>query len=107
MAVRKIKGSWWVDFRAAHVRYRRRSPEKSKSGAESYEIVLRQKLTRGEPIDIRASRTEANQTFTEFARHWFDEYVVPNNKFSEQRAKKGILERSLIPFFGDLAVRDI
>jgi integrase len=33
--------------------------------------------------------------------------VLPNNKFSEQRAKKGILKLHLIPFFGKMPMRTI
>lgn len=105
MAVRKIKHSWWVDFRANHRRYRKRSPENSKSGAEAYEATLRQRLARGEAIDKRLD-AERN-TFKQFAWQWFEDYVLPNNKFSEQRAKKGMLTNHLVPFFGKLSLDEI
>jgi integrase len=105
MAVRIIKNSWWVDFSANHTRYRKRSPENTRTGALAYEAVLRQKLARGEPIDALAN--EKNISFTEFAWKWFEEYVVPNNKFSEQRIKRYTLKSSLIPFFGKMLVREI
>ena len=95
-----IKGSWWVDFRAGHTRYRKRSPENSRAGAKDYEATLRQKLARGKSIDIGERPTQQDQVFEQFAWQWFDQYVVPNNKPSEQKTKRYILNASLIPFFG-------
>lgn len=105
MAVRKIQNSWWVDFRANHLRYRKRSPENSRTGALAYEAMLRQKLARGESVDD--SPKTQTQTFEEFAWKWFETYVVPNNKFLEQRAKKYILQKCLVPFFGKLRLEEI
>jgi integrase len=107
MAVRKIKDSWWVDFRFNHSRYRKRSPENSKAGAEAYEAVLRRKLARGESLDAvsHIERQEAN--FRQFAWKWFETYVVPNNKFLEQRAKRYILQKCLVPFFGSMPLEKI
>jgi integrase len=107
MAVRKIKSSWWVDFRADHTRYRIRSPENSRTGAVAYEAMLKHKLARGEQIGRSATMGDQNQTFERFAWRWFEEYVTPNNKFSEARTKKYILKSSLIPFFGRMPVKDI
>src|SRR6266849_2151573 len=106
MAVRILKKSWWVDFRIDHIRYRKRSPENSKAGAQAYEATLRQKLARGEQIG-RVAQIEQEQTFGQFSSKWFEDYVEPNNKYSEQRTKKYILERSLVPFFGKIPVRRI
>src|SRR5262249_13354451 len=106
MAVRMIKNSWWVDFRANHTRYRKRSPENSRAGAQAYEAALRHKLARAAPNESQ-SGSQQHQTFEQFSWHWFEVYVVPNNKFSEQRAKKGMLRLSLIPFFGKLPVGKI
>lgn len=102
MAVRKIKGSWWIDFRASQTRYRIRSPENTRSGALTFEAVLRQKLARGERIGNRPHDTDEIRTFEQFAQQWFEQYVVANNKFSEQYAKQKILAASLIPFFGSM-----
>src|SRR5882672_4813275 len=107
MAVRKIKGSWWVDFRTSHTRYRKRSPENSKAGAEAYEVVLRHKLARGECIDGNAGAAPKPQTFEQFAWKWFEVYAIPNNKFSEQKMKRSILKCSLIPFFGKMLLGEI
>ena len=107
MAVRKLKHSWWVDLRANHTRYRKRSPENSKAGAEAYEATLRHKLARGESIDAVVPTTQQEQTFERFAWKWFEEYAVTNNKYSEIRMKKSILRSSLVPFFGKLPISQI
>jgi integrase len=102
-----IRKSWWVDFRANHTRYRKRSPGNSRAGALEYEAMLRQKLARGESIDGVSDAAEQNPTFGQFAWRWFDQYVVPNNKPSEQKTKRYILRSSLVPFFGKMPVRKI
>lgn len=104
MTARKIKNSWWIDFRFNHTRYRKRSPENSRAGALAYEATLRQKLAHGDPI---GKPPATQQTFEVFADKWFDEYVVPNNKYSEQRTKRFTLTAALLPFFGKLAVSAI
>src|SRR5215813_9455390 len=106
MAVRKIKGSWWVDFRANHKRHRKRSPENSKVGAEAFEAVLRQKMARGEPLEVEKPK-QRGQTFAEFVPNWLEDYVEPNNKYSEQLAKKYVLSSSLIPYFGSKPIEQI
>src|SRR6266478_312817 len=103
MAVRKIKNSWWVDFRHADVRYRKRSPANSKAGAEDYEATIRQKLSRGESLGLAPpdkKQEERKQTFKEFAWKWLETYAKTNNKFSEIMRKRYTLQRHLIPFFG-------
>lgn len=101
-----IKSSWWVDFTVNSTRYRKRSPENTKAGAQAYEATLRQKLARGELIDIGALRPE-DLIFAEFAPKWFEDYVRPNNKYSEQLMKKYILSSSLLPFFGRKPIGEI
>src|SRR6202035_2401835 len=107
MAVRMIKKSWWIDFRANPLRFRKRSPENTRAGALAYEAMLKHKLARGEQIDRVSNSEEQNQTFEQFAWQWFETYVIPNNKFSEARIKKYTLKSSLIPFFGQMPVKDI
>lgn len=102
-----IKKSWWVDLRLNHTRYRKRSPQNSKAGAQAYEALLRHKLARGEEISGNAQADSQEQLFEQFARKWFDEYVIPNNKYSEKKAKQHILSASLIPFFGKMPVGKI
>src|SRR3954468_13714562 len=98
MAIRLLKKSWWVDFQFDGRRYRKRSPENTRQGARAYELLLRQRITRGEKIDGPAP--EHDISFEKFAWKWFEEYAVPNNRFSEQRIKRYTLKSSLIPFFG-------
>src|SRR5215831_9357085 len=107
MTVRMLRKSWWVDLRIDHIRHRKRSPENSRAGALAYEAMLRHKLARGESIEKVVDATQQHQPFEQFAWQWFDDYVVPNNKYSEQRAKKGMLKGTLIPFFGKLPVSKI
>jgi len=83
----------------SHTRYRIRSPDNSRAGAAAYEVVIRQQLARGESIGRTLANMSGDNRFDRFATLWFRDYVVPNNKPSEQRTKKYILERSLVPFF--------
>src|SRR6202051_1351770 len=106
MAVRKIRNAWWVDFRTDYIRYRRRSPENSKSGAEAYEAALRQRLARGESIG-RNDRIQQQGLFKDFACKWYETYVVPNNKPGEQENKKAALSSCIIPFFGNKPIISI
>ena len=107
MAVRKLRNSWWVDLRFNHTRYRKRSPENSRAGALAHEMSLRQGLARGEQVDGAKEIVQNNSTFAEFSKVWFEDYVKPNNKYSEQLQKRYILASSLIPFFGDIPIRQI
>jgi len=98
MSVRKIRASWWIDFRFNNTRHRKKSPVNSKTGAKDYEALLRQKLARGKSIE--KEKTEKKQLFSEFAWYWFETYAKTNNKHSEILNKEGILRVHLIPFFG-------
>jgi integrase len=106
MAVRRIKKSWWVDFHFERKRHRRRSPENTRQGALAYELMLRQRLARGEPTEPGRPQRN-NLTFAEFAKTWLQDYVRTNNKYSEQLAKKYVLSASLVPFFGSTPVEQI
>lgn len=102
-----MKGSWWADFRFNHTRYRKRSPQNSRSGALAYEALLRHKLARGESVDAPVHAEQQGQTLEQFAPKWLDEYAAPNNKHSELRMKQSHMRSSLIPFFGKLPVGEI
>jgi integrase len=106
MATRRIKGWWYTDFRVGGVRYRKRSPENARAGAQAYELVLRQRLARGEDIKHRPPE-EKPLTFAEFAKEWMETYVKANNKPSEIAMKESILRVHLLPVFGDQAVGSI
>jgi integrase len=105
MAVRKLKNSWWVDVTHKRMRYRKRSPENSRAGTQAYEALLRQRLARGQPVDQNPA--DQGLTFEQFASKWFDDYVVPNNRYHEQRMKKSVLQSSLVPYFGKLPIGQI
>src|SRR2546425_7774466 len=81
MSTRKIRNSWWVDFRSEGVRYRKRSPENSHAGAKAYELLLRQRLVHGEPLDAhKEDEGPPIPTFQEFSEKWYKTYVLTNNK---------------------------
>ncbi|MFA5130385.1 MAG: site-specific integrase [Patescibacteria group bacterium] len=107
MAVRKPKNkNWQVDFQINGIRYRERSPLNTKAGAEAYEAVLRQRLSRGE--DIKAlSKPSEQTTFKAFTKEWMETCVRHTNKPSEIRAKVTILKKHLVPFFGELPLEKI
>ncbi len=108
MAIRKINKSWWIDFSHNHIRYRKPSPDNSKAGAEAYEAVLRQKLARGETLNLQdKKRDECEQEFKEFAWKWFETYVKTNNKASSISHSMYTLRAHLIPFFGKLPLNKI
>lgn len=99
MSARKIRKSWWIDIRFGGARFRKRSPENSKAGAEAYEAVLRHRLMRGESLE--APTKSAGTTFAVFAAEWFRTHVATNNKPSTQRSNGMIVNDHLIGFFGD------
>ena len=108
MAVRRFKGSWWADFRFNRVRYRKRSPDNSRAGARAYETTLRNKLAKGEAIDVDwGKEKDKSQSFGQFAWTWFEIYVKNNNKLSEVKSKESILRASLVPFFGKTPISKI
>ncbi len=103
---RKVRNTWWTDFRFNRRRYRLRSPENSKTGATAYEFSLRTKLSKGEKINDHVEE-KTIPTFLDFANKWFDCYVATNNKLSEQMHKRSALDAHLIPFFGKLLLSEI
>lgn len=107
MSARKFRNSWWTDFRYKGERYRFRSPENSKAGAQAYEAALRQKLARGEKLKKEVHGKESDKRFERFASLWFDRYVRVNNKPSEQRIKESILRMYLLPFFSGRLLAEI
>ena len=68
---------------------------------------MRQKLARGEPLDLNSGSAHDITTFAQFSRRWYDQYVTANNKPSEQYAKEKILRSILVPFFGDMPLDQI
>lgn len=105
MSVRKIRDKWWVDLRHDFRRYRKKSPLNTREGALLYEATLRRRLAAGEPIVPPPAALPLS--FGDFAREWFETYVKANNKPSEQRAKRMILDRHLLPVLGGLLLTEL
>lgn len=106
MPVRKLRKSWWVDFRFNRDRFRLKSPENTRAGAAAYELVVRQRLARGEPV-VEPAKVVDQRTFADFAREWYDVYVLANCKYSDQQTKETVQRAHLVPFFGKLLLREI
>jgi integrase len=100
MSARKFRQSWWIDFRHHGTRYRIKSPENSRAGAAAWELTLRNRVSRGEPMFAPAPTERRDASFESFSREWFDTYATNNNKLSEQQSKRAVLDRHLIPWFG-------
>lgn len=100
MSTYKRGDKWWIRFRFNHERYFKCSPENSQMGAKAYEALLRQKLSRGEPIIEVKKEIKTTPTFKEFSEKWFAVYVKTNNKYSEVLNKESVLRAHLTPFFG-------
>lgn len=108
MSVRRIRSSWWVDFRFGGARHRKRSPDNSRQGALVYEATLRQRLAKGEPVDGPAPPgPTSSPPFDEFAKEWLATYVVPNLKPGSIKSWTHILRSHLLPWFGNRPVASI
>ncbi|MBI4591967.1 site-specific integrase [Candidatus Uhrbacteria bacterium] len=111
MPARKLKGKWGTDFRFNRKRFRLKSPENSRRGAEAYEVHLKRRLMNGEDVRLLIAKEKvkekANPTFESFSKEWVRNYVEPNNKPSTRRAKLMILNQHLIPCFGKKLLTEI
>jgi integrase len=105
MSVYKIKNWWWVDLSFEGKRYREKSPQNTAHDAKIYELRLRDRLVKGEPIiPVPGPRLP---TFGEFFEVWFADYVVGSNKPSEQRSKRSKAKWHLLPLLGKLPLDKI
>jgi integrase len=112
MAVRKIKGSWWVDFRWRGERMRKLSPLNTKGGAQDYETQIRGLLASHGSVKaviaiLKPAKQERATTFAEFAERWRRDSVDGRNKPSECRNKRSALRNHLLPAFGRLPLADV
>jgi integrase len=105
MTVIKRGKSYWIDVGFNHHRFRKRSPDNTYKGAKAYELVIRQKLARGQPLDD--VKAEMKYTFRETALQWLEVYVKNNNKQSEITNRYYILKSCLIPYFGKIHIDEI
>ena len=100
MSIYKRNNKYWIAFRYNRKRYRKASPDNTYSGAKAFEALLRQKLARGESIDLEEKKKIKISSFQEFSDKWLKTYVKTNNKPSEQNQKKCMINKHLNPFFG-------
>lgn len=100
MTQRLIGASWWVDITHLSKRYRIKSPDNTKKGAQAFEATLRRRLAEGKSIDTGEVRRAKHQTFERFAWFWFETHVKVHNKPSSIYKTKGVLTNKLLPFFG-------
>ncbi len=83
-----------------------RAPENSRAGASAYELVIRQRVARGEPArNVPAQNTEP--MFGEFAAEWLETDSRTNDKPSGYREKRITLKTHLNPAFGSRRLADI
>ncbi len=45
--------------------------------------------------------------FQDFANDWFEKYVMTNNKLSERKSKRSVLDLHLLPLFGKYTLQEI
>lgn len=100
MSIRKRGNKYWVDFTFNRIRYRKPSPDNSNAGAKAYEAAIRQKMARGEDLNLTLGKKESIPTFEEFSKGWVEKYVKSNNKYSEVLNKESMLRAHLNPYFG-------
>lgn len=106
MSIRKIRNSWFIDFRHNRKRYRKASPENTRAGAKAYEAFVLQQLSRGiDPFKIEKEKRVL--TFEIFSWKWIELYVKNNNKISGLRGKTSVLKTHLVPFFGKRKLNEI
>jgi len=105
MSIIKRVDKYWVDIGHNGQRIRKCSPESSRAGAMAYEAMLRQKLARGESIEVKIP--DKVILLKEFADIWMRDYVAVNNKQSSISTKIMILRAHLISFFGNMPINQI
>lgn len=105
MSIFKQNDYWMVNISHEGERYRRKSPINSRNGALTFEGELRAKIANGESIDKKAMSIQ--NTFKDFAKEWMEKYVIVHNKHSEQIQKKSILNKHLLPYFGEYKLGQI
>ena len=103
MAARRLKGSWWVDFRYERRRYREKSPIDTKRGAEEHERLRRNELASAQTRPTPSTSAEPTKEVISVGKHldeWVRIYAQANNKQSEIDSKKRIIRLHLAPAFG-------
>lgn len=101
---RSPRGKWLVEVNYRHAsgrveRVRRTSPVQTMAGAKKYELQLRASLLEG-PAPAEAP------TLEKFAKDYLA-YSKTNNRPRWYREKDAMLRRSVLPFFGRMALDEI
>lgn len=98
----------------ALVRFRRQIGPKTMTKREALRIArdLKKKADRlgyvpGFDARSESLEKEAKYPFEDFAKYWYDTYVIPNNGRNEHRNKMSHLRIHLVPFFKDTDIREI
>lgn len=106
--IRQIKDSWWIDVWIGPRRYRKKSPDNSRSGALAFEYQFRRTAGRLQalPEEVRGLM-EGEVRFAAFAQVWFVVYVKPRLELSTREGYVAVLRRSLVPYFGKLRLDNI
>jgi integrase len=108
MAVRKIRGSWWVDIRLRGRRHRKMSPENSREGALAFEYQYRRTARQFANLPPEARKLIKGEVrFREFAGIWLIVYVKPHLSRSTFEGYVAVLRRSLVKYFGAMRLDDI
>lgn len=107
MAIRRIRGEWWIDVRVAGVRRRMKSPEQNRQDALAFQAQAVQDLR---SRAVRAGALGLGKSFRDvaaFAPEWIELYARPRNKPSEIRNKQRYLRHDLLPFFGAMTLESV
>lgn len=101
--IRTIKGSWWIDVWVHGKRYRKKSPDNSRTGALAFEYQFRRTAGRLQALPAEVQGLlEGEVNFAAFAQVWFVVYVKPRLELSTREGYVAVLRRSLVPHFGKL-----
>ncbi len=111
MAVRREEGRGWVvdvtitfpDGRKE--RRKKMSPVQTRRGAEAFERQLREEMLN--PSPPQPEERKEVPTLAKFVKEYVMTYARNNNKPSERKSKKMILERHLLPVLGRLRLDKI
>ena len=107
MGARKMEKSWYVDFRFNGRRYRKKSPENSKKGAQAYEKKLIQRLMSNDGRPFRKDPLAKEPLYKDYVEQWYQTYVLANNRPAEHKKKRTIIKKHLVPAFGRLRLSSI
>jgi integrase len=94
---------WHYDFRVNGRRHRASTETADKHKARDIEAKERSRILDGR----HGIRRQPDITFKEFAREYMRTHAIPNKKASTRKRDTEMLDRVLLPTFGDQLLRDI